>query len=188
MRLLKSFPHPQHKRIIDCCNDTVHLFKNNHTGLAVPGDTVSPRFAAPDMTTDIQTMQLKSLDLYSEDFRGRVTDVRRAIQLQKRTIGRARGMEYAHFDDDQLSVVWQYNLFPNAVLSCTPEHCWLLRPRPHLNNASKCSFDKISREMYADPKLGDTASEIRGPGQRQTRKESEYISTDYERPKRDVFH
>ena len=182
-----DFLHPQHKRMVDCCNDTVHLFENGHTGLAVPGGTVSPRFPVPDMPTDIQTMQLKSLDLKPEDFRGRVMEVRRAIQLQKRAIGKSRGMDYTAFDDDQLSDVWQYNLFPNTVLSFTPEHCWVLRPRPHPNNASKCTFDKISLEMYADPKLADSAMEIRGPGQRQSRKEGAYISTDYERPKRDVF-
>ena len=174
--------------MVDCCNDTVHLFDNGHTGLAVPGSTVNPRFPVPDMPTDIQTMQLKSLDFNPEDFRDRVQEGRRAIQLQKRAIGRSRGMDYASFDDDQLSDVWQYNLFPNTVLSFTPEHCWLLRARPHPNDTSKCSFDKISLEMFADPNLADAAIEIRGPGQRQTRKESAYISTDYERPKRDVFH
>ena len=150
-----DFLHPQHKRMVDCCNDTVHLFPNGHTGLAVPGGTVNPRFPVPEMPTDIQTMQLRSINLDPENFRGRVLEVRRAIQQQKRAIGRSRGMNYAAFDDDQLSDVWQYNLFPNAILSFTPEHCWLLRPRPHANDTSKCIFDKISLEMYADPELAD---------------------------------
>ena len=183
-----DFLHPQHKRMVDCCNDTVHLFPNGHTGLAVPGSTVSPRFPIPEMPTDIQTMQLRSLDLDPEDFQGRVVEVRRAIQLQKRAIGRSRGMDYSAFNDDQLSDVWQYNIFPNSILSFTPEHCWLLRPRPHPTDASKCLFDKISLEMYADPKLAESAEEIRGPGHRQTRKTSAYLPDDYQRPKRDIFH
>ena len=183
-----DFLHPQHKRMVDCCNDTVHLFANGHTGLAVPGGTVNPRFPVPEMPTDIQTMQLRSLDLDPEDFRGRVTDVRRAIQLQKRAIGQSRGMDYDAFNDDQLSDVWQYNIFPNAILSFTPEHCWLLRPRPDPADTSKCIFDKISLEMYAHPELADTVQEIRGPGHRQSRKESAYIPADYQRPERDAFH
>jgi len=183
-----DFLHPQHKRMVDCCNDTVHLFPNGHTGLAVPGGTVNPRFPVPEMPTDIQTMQLRSINLDPEDFRGRVLEVRRAIQQQKRAIGRSRGMDYAAFDDDQLSDVWQYNLFPNAILSFTPEHCWLLRPRPHATDASKCIFDKISLEMYADPELASSALEIRGPGHRQTRKEGAFAPTDYQRPEHDIFH
>ena len=183
-----DFLHPQHKRMVDCCNDTVHLFPNGHTGLAVPGGTVNPRFPVPEMPTDIQTMQLRSINLDPEDFRGRVLEVRRAIQQQKRAIGRSRGMDYAAFDDDQLSDVWQYNLFPNAILSFTPEHCWLLRPRPHATDASKCIFDKISLEMYADPELASSALEIRGPGHRQTRKEGAFAPRDYQRPVHDVFH
>ena len=42
--------------------------------------------------------------------------------------------------------------------------------------------------MYADPELADTAREIRGPGHRQSRKESAYIPADYQRPVRDAFH
>ncbi|HCC43036.1 MAG TPA: hypothetical protein DEQ32_01480, partial [Gammaproteobacteria bacterium] len=168
--------------------DTVHLFPNGHTGLAVPGSTINPRFPIPEMPTDIQIMQLRSLGLDPEDFQGRVVEVRRAIQLQKRAIGRSRGMDYSAFNDDQLSDVWQYNIFPNSILSFTPEHCWLLRPRPHPTDASKCLFDKISLEMYADPKLAESAEEIRGPGHRQTRKTSAYLPDDYQRPKRDIFH
>jgi len=183
-----DFLHPQHKRMVDCCNDTVHLFANGHTGLAVPGGTVNPRFPIPEMPTDIQSMQLKSLGLDPENFRGRVEEVRRAIQLEKRAIGQSRGMDYAAFTDDQLSDVWQYNIFPNAILSFTPEHCWLLRPRPHPTDTSKCIFDKISLEMYADPMLAESADEIRGPGHRQTRKTSAFLPDDYQRPERDTFH
>lgn len=183
-----DFLHPQHKRMVDCCNDTVHLFENGHTGLAVPGGTVNPRFPIPEMPTDIQTMQLQSLDLDPEDFRGRVLDVRRAIQEQKRKIGRTRGMDYEAFNDEQLSDVWQYNLFPNVMLSFTPEHCWVLRPRPDAADPERCVFDKISLEMYADPDIADSGDEIRGPGHRQTKKRSAFRPEDYERPVRDVFH
>ena len=146
-----DFLHPQHKRMVDCCNDTVHLFPNGHTGLAVKGATVNPRFPVPDEPTDIQSAQLTSLGLDPADFRGRVLDVREAVQRRKREAGRAYGYDYSPFSDDQLSDVWQYNLFPNTIFSFTPEHLWILRPRPHPDDPNRCWFDKISLVLHADP-------------------------------------
>lgn len=182
-----DFLHPQHRRMVDCCNDTVHLFENGHTGLAVPGATVNPRFPVPDVPTDIQSFQLTSVGLDPADFEGRVLDVRRAIQLKKREVGKSRGMEYSGFDDDQLSDVWQYNFFPNAMISFTPEHCWLLRPRPHPTDPSRCEFDKISLVMFADPDLAETADAILSAG-RHYQNTSAFLPDDYVRPERDVFH
>ncbi len=181
-----DFLHPQHKRMVDCCNDTVHLFPNGHTGLAVPGATVNPRFPVPEAPTDIQSAQLQSLGLDPADFRGRVLEVRKAVQARKREIGAARGFAYDDFDDAQLSDVWQYNLFPNIVLSFTPEHCWVMRARPHPTDPARCEFDKLSLVMFADPELATSSQEILGPG-RQAVSASGLVPEDYARPERDVF-
>ncbi len=181
-----DFLHPQHKRMVDCCNDTVHLFPNGHTGLAVPGATVNPRFPVPETPTDIQSAQLRSLGLDPENFRGRVMDVRRAVQLRKREVGVARGFDYSSFSDDQLSDVWQYNLFPNVIFSFTPEHLWILRPRPHLTDPGRCAFDKLSLVRFADPEIATAPSEVLGPG-RQPVSASGLLPEDYVRPERDVF-
>ena len=69
------------------------------------------------MPTDIQTVQLQSIGLDPAEFKGRVMDVRGAVQKQKREVGLERGMDYSGLSDDQLSDVWQYNIFPNVVLS-----------------------------------------------------------------------
>ncbi|MDH3644145.1 MAG: aromatic ring-hydroxylating dioxygenase subunit alpha, partial [Gammaproteobacteria bacterium] len=82
-----DFLHPQHRRMVDCCNDTVHLFPQGHTGLAVRGATVNPRFPIPEEPTDLQAMQLTGLGLDPADFNGRVLDVRRAVQERKREAG-----------------------------------------------------------------------------------------------------
>ena len=182
-----DFLHPQHKRMVDCCNDTVHLFPNGHTGLAVPGATVNPRFPVPEMPTDIQTVQLQSIGLDPADFKGRVLEVREAVQQQKRQIGDKRGMDYSELTDEQLSDVWQYNLFPNTILSFTPEHCWILRPRPHPTDPGLCDFDKMSLVIFADPKVADVSEEIRGPG-RHYQAMSAFLPDNYTRPERDVFH
>ncbi len=179
-----DFLHPQHKRMVDCCNDTVHLFDNGHTGLEVPGATVNPRFPVPDRPTDIQTAQLRSLGLDPEDYRGRVLEVRRAVQQKKREVGPAKGLDYSEFSDDQLSDVWQYNLFPNVILSFTPEHCWVLRVRPHADDPQRCSFDKWTLLKFSE-KAEDGAG-IVGPG-RAEGQSSTRLDDSYQRPERDLF-
>lgn len=182
-----DFLHPQHKRMVDCCNDTVRLFEFGHTGVEVPGATVNPRFPVPEMPTDIQAVQLRSIGLNPADFKGRVMEVRSAVQKQKRQVGQARGMDYSALSDDQLSDVWQYNLFPNVALSFTPEHCWILRPRPHPTDPSRCEFDKISLVRFADPELAESGDAIMSAG-RHYQGQSAFVPEDYERPERDVFH
>ena len=182
-----DFLHPQHKSMVDCCNDTVRLFEFGHTGVEVPGATVNPRFPVPEMPTAIQTVQLQSIGLDPADFKGRVMDVRNAVQKQKRQVGLERGMDYSGLSDDQLSDVWQYNIFPNVVLSFTPEHCWVLRPRPHPTDPSRCEFDKISLVFFADPALAKSGEAIMSAG-RHDQGQSAFAPEDYARPERDVFH
>jgi len=176
-----DFLHPQHKRMVDCCNDTVHLFPNGHTGLAVPGATVNPRFPIPHEPTDIQSADLKSLGLDPADFNGRVLEIREAIQKRKRQVGDDMGFDYSGFSDEQLSDVWQYNLFPNIILSFTPEHCWVMRPRPHPTDPQQCYFDKMSLLLFSS-NHGDAGF---GPGRRA--RQSAAMPTGEGRPDRDVF-
>ncbi len=181
-----DFLHPQHKSMVDCCNDTVHLFEGGHTGLAVPGATVNPRFPIPAEPTAIQAAQLVSLQLDPRAFNGRVLEIRRAVQERKREIGLTLGYDYAAFSDDQLSDVWQYNLFPNVILSFTPEHLWLMRVRPHASDPQQCAFDKLSFVLFADPALASTTRDIVGPGRRATTTNGQRPDI-YKRPARDVF-
>jgi phenylpropionate dioxygenase-like ring-hydroxylating dioxygenase large terminal subunit len=182
-----DFIHPQHQRMVDCCNDTVHLFPNGHTGVVVPGATVNPRFPIPEEPTDIQAAQLRNLGLDPADFTGRVLEVREAMQRRKREIGSDMGIDYSAFADDQLTDVWQYNLFPNAILSFTPERCWVLRPRPHASDPQKCYFDKLTLLRLPDPQLRkEGAPSILGSGSSSLQSALE-CPGDHVRPQRDVF-
>jgi phenylpropionate dioxygenase-like ring-hydroxylating dioxygenase large terminal subunit len=182
-----DFLHPQHKRMVDCCNDTVHLFDNGHTGLAVPGATVNPRFPVPHEPTDIQSAQLRSLGLDPADFNGRVMEVREAVQRAKREVGEPLGFDYSAYADEQLSDVWQYNLFPNIILSFTPERCWVMRARPHPTDPQQCYFDKMTLLWFADPERNKDGKAIVGLGQAYTPSASE-LTDEYRRPERDVFN
>ena len=192
-----DFLHPQHKRMVDCCNDTVHLFENGHTGLAVPGATVNPRFPVPEEPTDIQSAQLQGLGLDPADFKGRVLEVREAVQQRKREAGAANGVDYSGFSDEQLSDVWQYNLFPNVILSFTPEHCWVLRPRPHPSDPQQCYFDKLTLLKLAPKESSEhsspAAGAVFGAGRGAAQSEASLAvggsgaAGGYARPERDLF-
>lgn len=179
-----DFLHPQHKRMVDCCNDTVRLYDHGHTGVEVPGGTVNPRFPVPDVPTDIQSVQLQSVGLDPSDFKGRVMEVREALQRQKRLVGPTRGMNYDAFTDDQLSDVWQYNLFPNIVLSFTPEHCWVMRVRPDPVDPNRCEFDKLSLVKFASQATDEQAIMSAG---RHYQHNGASLPDSYRRPERDVF-
>ena len=181
-----DFLHPQHKRMVDCCNDTVHLFAGGHTGLAVPGATVNPRFPIPDEPTDIQSAQLQNLGLDPADFNGRVLDIREAVQQRKREVGHDKGIDYSEFSDEQLSDVWQYNLFPNVILSFTPEHCWVMRARPHPTDPQQCAFDKLSLLKVADPAINPASRGVVG-GSRAATQTQAIAEDEYTRPEHDVF-
>ena len=181
-----DFLHPQHRRMVDCCNDTVHLFPNGHTGVMVKGATVNPRFPIPEEPTDLQSNQLTDLGLDPAAFKGRVLDVRRAVQQRKREAGQNFGYDYSGYQDDQLSDVWQFNLFPNVVLSFTPERCWVMRPRPHATDPQQCEFDKLSLAQHPDPALSETTIELTGSGSSSMKTDPHGAAADA-RPKRDVF-
>ena len=61
----------------------MRLFEHGHTGVEVPGGTVNPRFPIPKIPTDIQTAQLQSVGLDPSDFKGKVLEIREALQKQK---------------------------------------------------------------------------------------------------------
>ena len=150
----------------------------------MPGATVNPRFPSPDEPTDIHTAQLTNLGLDPADFKGRVLEVREAVQKRKREVGRELGFDYSPFSDAQLSDVWQYNLFPNAILSFTPERCWVLRPRPHATDPHQCYFDKLSLVRF--PEANKENAAIVGSGSTSLQIAATHAQG-YKRPKRDVF-
>jgi phenylpropionate dioxygenase-like ring-hydroxylating dioxygenase large terminal subunit len=139
-----DFLHPQHRTMVDCCNDTVHLFDHGHTGVHVPGDTVNPRFPIPNAPTPILSARLREVGLDPADFNGRVLDIRGAIAARKRTMSGGDQNHYSMFTDEQLTDAWQYNLFPNVVLSFGADYLWIMRARPHPTDPGQCEFDKIS--------------------------------------------
>lgn len=150
--------HPQHRRFVDCTQAIDELLPHGHTGLRLPGFTTDPRFKEPQEATDYQSMQLSAIGLDPAAFKGRVGDVPAAIQKTKRAQSGTHGYDYSAFTDQQLTEVFQYNLFPNIVLSGSPEGLWVMRSRPHHSDPAKSYIDKWTLSLAPDPALGgDTA-------------------------------
>jgi hypothetical protein len=96
---------------------------------------------------------MKALGMNRDDYKGRVLDVRRDVQLKKRELGPSLGYDYDLLSDAQLSDIVQYNIFPNSILVLQPEETWVLRTRPHPTDPNKCFWDKFALRMLPDEEI-----------------------------------
>lgn len=139
--------HPQHQTIFDCPAATTELWAGGHNRVLIDGFTVNTSLPIPDEVPDSQHLQMEAVGLDPEDYRGRVLDVRRDIQVAKREKGRSLGFDYDQLTDEELSDIVQYNIFPNIVMANQPEEVWIMRSRPHATDPNKCYWDKFTLRM-----------------------------------------
>ncbi len=149
--------HPQHELIFDCPTSTAEYFPSGHTRVLIDGFTVNSRLPIPDEVPPTQWAQLEALGMNKNDYKGRVLDVRRDVQIKKRELGPALGYNYDLLADEQLSDIVQYNIFPNTVLVLQPEEFWILRSRPRTGNPNKCYWDKLALRMLPDVEIQKNA-------------------------------
>ena len=142
-----DFLHPQHASFVDCANAVNQLWPDGHRSVRVEGYVVNPRYLIPDELPDLLKASIVPLGMNPNDFRRRVTDLRKAVQQKKRQIGASLGYDYGELTDEQLSDVWQYDLFPNVIMTVQAEELWIMRPRPHATEPDRCYFDKWTLRM-----------------------------------------
>lgn len=145
-----DFIHPQHASMVDCRDAINELWPYGHRRVLVEGFVTNPRYGEPDEPPPILDFMMRGIGLDPADFKGRVPEVRRAAQVQKRKLGEEVGYSYDELTDDQVSDVWQYDLFPNVIMTIHPEELWIMRPRPHPTDPNKCFFDKITMQIPVD--------------------------------------
>lgn len=180
------FLHPIHRRMFECATAPITLFDHGHTAVYVEGGVTDSGFPAYDVPSDMQAMQLEAFGLDPADFRGRVSEIRPALQTAKRALAESHGLDYAGFTDAQLTDVWQFNLFPNVILSVTPESAWLMRSRPDPADPGKSMLDMITLVRFHGEESGEAGEDgsarigthfrLNGPR-----------PADYVRPMRDAF-
>jgi phenylpropionate dioxygenase-like ring-hydroxylating dioxygenase large terminal subunit len=174
-----DFIHPQHASLVDCCNSTNILWPYGHSATMVEGYVTDSRYPVPVETPDHLVVLLEGIGLDPQDFKGRVPDIRPAVQKQKREIGKQLGFDYSSLSDEQVSDVWQYDIFPNTFMTIQAEELWIYGPRPHPADPDKCFFDKwtlqIPTEIGCDTDRGLTLNPRL------------VASRDDERPEHEVF-
>ena len=149
-----DFIHPQHASFVDCCDAQNYLWPFGHSHTWVESPVMNPRYPMPDTPPEYMTQYLKGLDLDPNDFIGKVPEIRRAVQKQKRIVGERLGFDYSELTDEQLSDVFQYDIFPNIFMTVHAERLWIFGPRPHSSDPNKCIFTKFSL-MIPEDKIRD---------------------------------
>jgi phenylpropionate dioxygenase-like ring-hydroxylating dioxygenase large terminal subunit len=124
-------------------NTQFDLYASGHNRMLMRGGGPGPRGAAAEegVVLRFMTTELRAWDLDPDDFRGRLGELRGALQRQKRALGAERGFDFSRYVDDQLTDHYHYTLFPNVSLSMKPDGCIFLRGTPHPTDPQKSFFD-----------------------------------------------
>jgi phenylpropionate dioxygenase-like ring-hydroxylating dioxygenase large terminal subunit len=142
-----DFIHPQHASFVNCCDAENDMWPFGHSRTSVESPVINPRYETPEIPPEFMSDYLRGLRLEPDDFKGQVTEIRKAIQKQKRVIGKELGFDYSEFTDNQVSDVLQYDIFPNTFMTIQPERMWLYGPKPHHSDPNKCTFTKLSFQI-----------------------------------------
>lgn len=142
--------HPLHALHFDCPTSFVDLFQYGHTGVHIHGHTVNTRLPIPDEPPPVLDRALRMFGADPADYRGRVLDVREAVQQLRRAAGPRLGWDYDALTDQRLSDVEQYNAFPNLMITVQADDALVMRARPHPTDPDWCYWDKFSFHRQPD--------------------------------------
>lgn len=134
--------HPQHQELFDCPTARVELFAHGHTDVIIDGHTVNQRLPIPDEPNYYMRHQCKMYGVDPADYVGRVLDFRLDMQKRRREVGPKLGFDFDGLSDERLTDIEQYNIFPNVMVTVTPETALITRARPHPTDPDQCSWDK----------------------------------------------
>ena len=174
-----DFIHPQHASLVDCCNSRNVLWPHGHSATMVEGYVTDSRYPVPTETPEHLEVLLQGLGLDPSDFNGRVPEIRQAVQKQKREIGKTLGFDYSELSDEQVSDIWQYDIFPNTFMTIQAEELWIYGPRPHPEDPNKCFFDKWTLQIPMEQGCDNARGLTLNPRL--------IVSRDDERPEHDAF-
>jgi phenylpropionate dioxygenase-like ring-hydroxylating dioxygenase large terminal subunit len=153
-----DFIHPQHADTVNCEGSANTLFPFGHSMTSVQGFVTDDKYTVPEEAPYYLAPLLSGLDLEIDSFKGRVPEIRKAVQQQKRKIAEHLGFDYGELSDDEITDVIQLDIFPNLFITIQAEEVSLYTPRPHQSDPDKCFFDKwtlqIPAELGSDPSKG----------------------------------
>ncbi len=133
--------HPELLYDNDDVDVQIDLYEK-HNRYLVPFHTYSPRLGEElDEVPEIIASRMTALGMNPEEFRGRVPEARRAIQVFKRENQDKLGVDYSELNDDQLTDDYHYNIFPNLTLNTFADRMMMFRQRPHETDPNKMYYD-----------------------------------------------
>jgi phenylpropionate dioxygenase-like ring-hydroxylating dioxygenase large terminal subunit len=143
--------HPELLYDNDDVDVQIDLYER-HNRYLVPFHTYSPRLGEElDEVPEIIASKMTAIGMDPEEFRGRVSEARRAIQLFKRENQEQLGVDYSELNDDQLTDDYHYFIFPNLTLNTFADRMMMFRQRPHETDPNKMYYDVT---VYARVKQG----------------------------------
>jgi phenylpropionate dioxygenase-like ring-hydroxylating dioxygenase large terminal subunit len=145
--------HPQLKYVAEFSylHSQFDLYDGGHCRMLMPGGGPSQavRGSEPEIIRQLGE-HIRFWGLDPEDFRGRMHDLRLALQKQKRLLGQEKGYDFSNYDDNMLTDNWHYTLFPNLSFSLKPDGNIWLRVRPHPRDPEKCYFDMWYMNLFPE--------------------------------------
>src|SRR3546814_4586976 len=108
-----------------------------HNRYIVPFAAISPRVALPSSIPPAIYEIMVKAGMDPAEYEGRVSDIRRDVQLFKRKHGLEQGKDYSELNDDQLTDDYHYTIFPNVSMNVHADDVMMFRPRPPPTNPDK---------------------------------------------------
>lgn len=141
--------HPQLQWYLDDVNIQIDCV-GKHSRYLVPFASISPRVAVPSSIPPAIYEIMVSAGMDPAEYEGRVTDIRRDVQLFKRKHGASQGRDYSELNDDQLTDDYHYTIFPNVSLNVHADDVMMFRMRPHASDPDKMLYDVWVFELVPD--------------------------------------
>lgn len=146
--------HPEILPIFNDYNAQIDLYPNGMSRMVTKFAYESPRLGgtASGLNEGLEFL-MREVGLDPKSFKGRMEDVRPAVQKAKRERARKMGLDYSGFLDNQLTDDWNYFIFPNIQMGIHPEGVSFLYFRPHRDDPRKFIFD-VMVMMHPQPENG----------------------------------
>ena len=132
--------HPQLLWYLDDIHVQIDCY-DKHNRYLIPFATVSPRVALPSQIPPAIYEIMVNAGMDPAEYEGRVSDIRRDVQLFKRKHGPSQGKDYSDLNDDQLTDDYHYTIFPNVSMNVHADDIMMFRQRPHATDPDKMYYD-----------------------------------------------
>lgn len=145
--------HPQLKYVAEFSyrHSQFDMYPSGHARMLMAGGAPSQTLRGVDDEVIRQLGEhMRFWGLEPDDYRGRIQDVRAALQEQKRKLGAEKGYDFSSYDEVMLTDNWHYTLFPNLSFSLKPDGNIFLRARPHESDPEKCYFDMWYLNLFPE--------------------------------------